>query len=87
MSAASPRVCCEPPHSADSVVDPPRAVAGSDVDSTEMMAHRLEDVLAESAQCLNLLLARRVVEAAGRCLSRPRELYQTEVRRQIKLVG
>ncbi len=75
------------PHSADSVVDPPRAVAGSDVDSAEMMAHRLEDVLTECAQCLYLFLARRVVEASGRCLSRPRELYQTEVRCQIKLVG
>lgn len=65
---------------ADSVVDAPRAVTRGDVDSTEMMPHRLKDILTECAQCFNLLLSRRVVQTPLRRLARPRELYQTEVR-------
>lgn len=71
------------PYPTDSVVDTPRAVAGSDVDSTKMVPHGFEDVFTECTQCFNLCLARCVVQSALRGLARPCELYQTEVRRQI----
>ncbi len=69
-------------HAAHGVVHAAAAVAGTDVYGAETAAHGLEDVLAECAQCLYLLLAGRVVYALVGCHARPRELYQPEVGRE-----